>query len=100
MLTHHYRFLLLTDVIDLIDLIDFICDPFMLVPKRSVADYTSYNTTCSTVSIIQIITTDLKQASHILSKWFLNNYLSNNYLKANPDIYHVVHSKNPVTQNT
>lgn len=95
MLTHHYRFLLLTDVIDLIDLIDFICDPFMLVPKRSVADYTSYNTTCSTVSIIQIITTDLKQASHILSKWFLNNYL-----KANPDIYHVVHSENPVTQNT
>lgn len=93
MLTHHYRFLLLTDVIDLIDI--FICDPFMLVPKRSIADYTSYNTTCSTVSIIQIITIDLKQASHISSKWFLNNYL-----KVNPDIHHVVHSENPVTQNT
>ena len=67
----------------------------MLVPKRSIADYTSYNTTCSTVSIIQIITIDLKQASHISSKWFLNNYL-----KVNPDIHHVVHSENPVTQNT
>ena len=70
----------------------FKCDPFMLIAKHNIAYYANDSTTCSTGSIIQTVTIDLEQASHILSKWFLDSYL-----KANPDMYHVVHSENPIT---
>ena len=70
----------------------FKCELFMLIAKHSIAYYANDSTTCLTGSIIQSITIDLEQASHILSTWFLDNYL-----KANRDMYHVVHSENPIT---
>ena len=63
----------------------FICDLFMFLPKDSIANYADDNNPYSTGNGIHNITSDLEQASDILSKWF--NY---NYLKANPDKYHVL----------
>ena len=50
------------------------------------------NTPYSTGNGIHNIMSDLEQASDILSKWFIGNYL-----KANPDKYHILLS---ATSNT
>ena len=52
----------------------------MFLPKDGSANYADDNTPCYTGNGIQNIC-DLEQASDILSKWFIDNYL-----KANPDI--------------
>ena len=61
----------------------FICDLFMFLPKNGIADYADDNTPYSTGTGIHNILSDLEQASGILSKWFMDNYL-----KANTDKYH------------
>ena len=69
----------------------FICDLFIFLPKHSIANYE--NTPYSTGNGIHNIISDLEQASDILSKWFIDNYL-----KANPDQYHVFLSESFETQ--
>ena len=49
----------------------------MFLPKNDIANYTDDNTPYNI--------SDLEQASDILSKW-----LQDNYLRANPDKYHVL----------
>ena len=71
----------------------FICDFFMFLPKDGIANYTDDDTPYSTGSRIHNIISDLEQASDILSKWFLDNYL-----KANPDKYYVLLSETCDTQ--
>ena len=71
----------------------FICDLFMFLPKYGIANYADDNTPYSTGNGIHNIISDLGQASGILSKWFIDNYL-----KANPDKYHVLLSKTSETQ--
>ena len=61
----------------------FICDLFMFLPKNGIADYADDNTPYSTGTGIHNILSDLEQASGILSKWFMDNYL-----KANTGKYH------------
>ena len=61
----------------------FICDLFMFLPKNGIANYADDNTRYSTGTGIHNILSDLEQASGILSKWFMDNYL-----KANTDKYH------------
>ena len=64
----------------------------MFLPKNNIANYTDDNTPYSTGTGIHNITSDLEQASGILSKWFQDNYL-----KANPDKYHVLLSETSET---
>ena len=71
----------------------FICDLFMFLPKNGIANYADDNTPYSTGTGIHNIISDLEQASDILSKWFQDNYL-----KANPDKYHVLLSETSETQ--
>ena len=61
----------------------FICDLFMFLPKNGIANYADDNTRYSTGTGIHNILSDLEQASGILSKWFMDNYL-----KANTGKYH------------
>ena len=56
----------------------------MFLPKDGSANYADDNTPCYTGNGIQNIC-DLEQASDILSKWFIDNYL-----KTNPDKYYVL----------
>ena len=64
----------------------------MSLPKDGIANYADDNTTYSTGAGIHIIS-DLEQASDILSKWCMDNYL-----KANSDKYHVLLSETSETQ--
>ena len=65
----------------------------MFLPKDGIANYANYNTPYSTGTGIHNIMSDLEQASNILSKWFMDNYL-----KANPYKYHVLLSETSETQ--
>ena len=65
----------------------------MFLPKDGIAKYADDNTPYSTGTGIDNIIYDLEQASDILSKWFMNNYL-----KANPEKYHVLLSETSETQ--
>ena len=71
----------------------FICELFMFLPKNGIANYVDYNTPYSTGANIHNIIPNLEQASDILPKWFQDNYL-----KTNPDKYHVLLSKTSETQ--
>ena len=71
----------------------FICDLFMFLPKNGIANYADDNTPYSTGTGIHNVISDLEQASDILSKWFQDNYL-----KANPDKYHILLSETSETQ--
>ena len=71
----------------------FICDLFMFLLEDGSANYADDNTPYSTGNGIHNIISDLEQASDILSKWFIDNYL-----KANPDKYHVLLSETSETQ--
>ena len=66
----------------------FICDLFIFLPKDGIANYADDNTPYSTGNVIHNIS-DLEQASDILSKWFIDNYL-----KANSD-HHVIKANRP-----
>ena len=65
----------------------------MFLPKDSIANYADDNTPYSTGTEIHNIISDLEQTSEILSKWFMDNYL-----KANPDKFHVLLSETSETQ--
>ena len=65
----------------------------MFLPKDGIANYADDNTSYSTGNRIHNIISDLEQASDILSKWFIDNYL-----KANLDQYHVLLSEISETQ--
>ena len=71
----------------------FICDLFMSLPKDGIANYADDNTLYSAGNGIHNIISDLEQASDILSKWFIDNYL-----KANSDKYHALLSETAETQ--
>ena len=71
----------------------FICDHFMFLPKDVIVNYADDNTPYSTRNGIHNIISDLEQASDILSKWFIDNYL-----KANRDKYHAFLSETSETQ--
>ena len=64
----------------------------MFLPKDGIANYADDNTPYSTGTRIHNIF-DLEQASDILSKWFMDNYL-----KANSEKYHVLLRKTSETQ--
>ena len=64
----------------------------MFRPKDVIANYAGGNTPYSTGTRIHNIP-DLERASDILSKWSMDNYL-----KANPDKYHVLLSETYETQ--
>ena len=64
----------------------------MFRPKDVIANYAGGNTPYSTDTRIHNIP-DLERASDILSKWSMDNYL-----KANPDKYHVLLSETYETQ--
>ena len=64
----------------------------MFLPKEGIANYADANTRYSTGTRIHNIISRLEQASKILSKWFMDNYL-----KANPDKYHVLLSETSET---
>ena len=68
---------------------------FRFLPKSGIANYADDNTPYSTGTRIHNIISDLEQASDILSNWFQDNYL-----KANPDKYHVLLSEISETQLT
>ena len=65
----------------------------MFLPKNGIVNYADDNTPYSTGTGIHNIISDLEQASDILSKLFQDNYL-----KANPDKYHVLLSETSETQ--
>ena len=71
----------------------FVCDIFMFLPKNGVANYVDHNTPYSTGKGNHNIISDWKQISDILSNWFQDNYL-----KINPDKYHVLLSETSETQ--
>ena len=71
----------------------FICDLSMFLPIAGIANYANDNTPYSTGNGIHNVIFDLEQASDILSKWFIDNYL-----KANPDKYYVLLSETSETQ--
>ena len=71
-----------------------ICDLFVFLPENDIANYADGNTRYSTGSGIHIIISDLEKASDILSNWFQDNYL-----KANPDKYHLILSDTSETQS-
>ena len=56
---------------------------FLLID--GIANYADDNTPYSTGNGTHKVMSDLEEASDILSKWFIDNYL-----KANPDKYHVL----------
>ena len=58
--------------------------PFYVLPKDSISHYAGDNTPYSTRNGIHNHISDLEQALDILSNYFIDNYL-----KANPDKYHV-----------
>ena len=66
----------------------FTCDLFMFPPKNGIANYADDNTSYSAGTESHNIISNLEQASDILSNWFQDNYL-----KANPDKYHVLRSE-------
>ena len=61
--------------------------------QNGIANYADDNTPYSTGTGIHNIISHLEQASDISSKWFQDNYL-----KASPDIYHVVLNETCETQ--
>ena len=65
----------------------------MFLTRNSITNYADDNTPYSAGTGIHNIISDLEQASDILSKWFMDNYL-----KANPDKYHVLLSETSETQ--
>ena len=65
---------------------------FLCLPKDGIANYADDNTPHSTGNRIHNIS-DLEQASDILPKWFIDNYL-----KANPEKCHVLLSETSETQ--
>ena len=65
----------------------------MFLPKDSIANYADDHTPYSTGNGIHNIVSEIEQASDILSKWFIDNYL-----KANLDEYHVFLSETSETQ--
>ena len=71
----------------------YICDLFMFLPKNGITNYADDNTPYSTGNGIHNIISDLEQSSDILSKWYIDNYL-----KTNPDKYHVLLSETTETQ--
>ena len=71
----------------------FVCDLFMFPTKDGIANYADDITPYSTGNGIHNILSDLEQASNILSKWFIDNYL-----KGDPDNYHVLLSETSDTQ--
>ena len=60
----------------------------MFPPKNGIANYADDNTSYSAGTESHNIISNLEQASDILSNWFQDNYL-----KANPDKYHVLRSE-------
>ena len=75
-------------------IIQYICMwPFYVPTQRGIANYADDNTPYSKDTGIHNITSDLEQASDILSKCFMDNYL-----KANLDKYHVLLSETSETQ--
>ena len=66
----------------------------MFLPKNGIANHADDNNPYSTGTGIHNIISDLEQASDIFSKWFQKD----NYLKVNPDKYHVLLSETSETQ--
>ena len=60
-------------------------DLFFFVPDIDIANYANDNTLHITKRHLQTVLTDLKEESHILLKWFTDNFL-----KANPEKYHLL----------
>lgn len=56
----------------------FICDLFMFLLKDTITNYTDDNTPYSSGDNIHNTITNLEQASNILLKWFIDNYLKSN----------------------
>lgn len=56
----------------------FICDLFMFFLKDTITNYTDDNTPYSSGDNIHNTITNLEQASNILLKWFIDNYLKSN----------------------
>ena len=65
----------------------------MFLPIDGIANYADDNTPYSIGNGIHNVMSDLEQASDTLSKWFIDNYL-----KVNPDKYHVLLSETSETQ--
>ena len=65
----------------------------MFLPIDGLTNYPDDNTPYSTGNGIHNVISDLEQASDILLKWFIDNYL-----KANPDRYHVLLSEKSESQ--
>ena len=65
----------------------------MFLPIDGLTNYPDDNAPYSTGNGIHNVISDLGQASDILSKWFIDNYL-----KANPNKYHVLLSETSETQ--
>ena len=75
-------------------IIHYICMWRFYVPtQKGVANYVDHNTPYSTGKGNHNIISDWKQISDILSNWFQDNYL-----KINPDKYHVLLSETSETQ--
>ena len=70
----------------------FVCDLFIFLPIDGIAYYADDSTPYSAGNGNHNVMSDLEQASGILSKWFIDNYL-----KANPDKYHVLLSETSET---
>ena len=63
----------------------FICDLFLFLPNFDIANYADDNTPYSANNNIMDILSNLKLQSNILNKWFKDNYM-----KANPEKYHLL----------
>ena len=71
----------------------FICDLSIILLEDGIANYADDKIPQSTENGIRTIISDLEQASDILSRWFIHDYL-----KANPEKYHVLLSETSATQ--
>ena len=65
-----------------------ICDVFMFLPKDDIADYADDNTPYSTWNRIYNVVPDLEEASGILPKWFIDDYLKTNLVR-----FHALYSE-------
>ena len=65
-----------------------ICDVFMFLPKDDIADYADDNTPYSTCNGIYKVVPDLEEASGILPKWFIDDYLKTNLVR-----FHALYSE-------
>ena len=72
----------------------FICDLFMFLPIEGIANYADDNTPYSSGNGIHNVMSDLEQASDILSKWFIDNYLkSKTQCTGTDDLFFKVQTK-------